>query len=409
VSEAVAGTARSSGVGDPVRFAFVVPRYGPEIVGGAELGARMMAERLVEQLGWPVEVFTTCARDHVTWANEYPEGTETINGVGVHRFATSSGRPPRFFPFSERVLSYPEAATVAESEEFVELQGPGCERLVDALKASDREVFAFYPYLYTTTVRGLPAVAGRSLLHPAAHDEPALHLWTYRRTLALPRGLVYHTRAERTLVERLFSIGSLPQIVAGLGLEEQNDEPQAQGPSALLESIGDRPYVLYVGRVDGFKGTTMLGAYFAAYKDRHPGHLGLVMAGPVTAQPPVHRDVLVTGPVDEADKWALIRNAVAFVHPSPHESFSLALMEAWSCGLPVVVNSLCAATREHVERSGGGLCFGSYAELEVVLDRIVRDEGLRLVLGERGRRFVESNFRWPTIIDRYSAFVHRVF
>ncbi|MGH9028534.1 MAG: glycosyltransferase family 4 protein [Acidimicrobiales bacterium] len=391
-----------------MKFAFVVPRYGKEIVGGAELGARMMAERLVERLGWSVEVFTTCAKDHVTWANEFPEGTEAVNGVTVHRFATSRGRPARFFPFSERVLSYPEAATIAEAEEFVELQGPGCQSLVEALAASDRDLFAFYPYLYTTTVRGLPAVADRALIHPAAHDEPALHLGVFRSPMTQARGLVYHTRAERVLVERLFPVAAVPQLVAGLGFDTAPEATDVAAGRDDPAGIGDRPYLLYVGRVDGFKGTTMLGAYFAAYKDRHPGPLALVIAGPVTAQPPAHRDVVVTGPVTDADKWELMRGATAFIHPSPHESFSIVLMEAWSCGLPVVVNARCDATREHVESSGGGMSFGSYAQLEVVLDRIAGDPGLRRLLGERGKTFVEANFRWPTIIDRYGRFAEHV-
>jgi hypothetical protein len=58
--------------GVAVKFAFVTPRYGEEIVGGAEMAARMIAERLVSQLGWSVEIFTTRAKDIVTWANEYP-------------------------------------------------------------------------------------------------------------------------------------------------------------------------------------------------------------------------------------------------------------------------------------------------------------------------------------------------
>ncbi|MDA8072078.1 MAG: hypothetical protein M0Z82_10885, partial [Actinomycetota bacterium] len=64
-----------------MRLAMVVPRYGVEILGGAELGARMLAERLVAQLGWSVEVFTTCAQDHMTWADVYRPGDHVLNGV----------------------------------------------------------------------------------------------------------------------------------------------------------------------------------------------------------------------------------------------------------------------------------------------------------------------------------------
>ena len=96
------------------------------------------------------------------------------------------------------------------------------------------------------------------------------------------------------------------------------------------------------------------------------------------------------------------------VNPSPHEAFSIVLMEAFSVGLPVVVNGRCAATREHCERSGGGLWFESYATFEAVVDRLVADARLRRIMGGRGRTYVERNFRWPAIIDRYASFVARV-
>lgn len=391
-----------------MRYGFVVPRYGTEVLGGAELGARMLAERLVARLGWSVEVFTTCARDHMTWEDEYAAGDETINGVLVHRFPTVVGRPPRFFPYSERVLSHPTATTTAEAEEFVALQGPTCPALVDALPGSACDLFAFYPYLYATTVRALPGVSTRAVMHPAAHDEPALHLPVYRDAFASVQGLVFQTWSERDLVERLFPVGHLPQVVVGLGFEEPPPGGAAGPLPAAVASLGGRPYLLSLGRVDGFKGTTMLAGFFAAYKERRPGPLALVLAGPVTAEPPAHPDVVVTGPVSEAEKWALLEGAASFVQPSPHEAFSIVLMEAWSRERAVMVNGRCAATREHCERSGGGLWFESYAQFEAAADRLVGDAALRALLGRRGRRFVEANFRWPVIVDRYATFAEGV-
>ena len=72
-----------------------------------------------------------------------------------------------------------------------------------------------------------------------------------------------------------------------------------------------------------------------------------------------------------------MRDALVSVSPSALESFSLVVIEAWVERVPVLVNGACGPTREHCERSGGGLWFTSYPEFEAVLERLVSDAGLR--------------------------------
>ena len=70
-----------------MKLAFIIQRYGAEVLGGAEHLCRLVAERLAPS--HDVEVLTTCARDYVTWANEYPEGVDRVRGVTVRRFASA--------------------------------------------------------------------------------------------------------------------------------------------------------------------------------------------------------------------------------------------------------------------------------------------------------------------------------
>ena len=56
--------------------------------------------------------------------------------------------------------------------------------LVEALCATDADVVAFYPYLYYPSVRGIGRCPMPAVLHPAAHDEPALYLPVFRGTFA---------------------------------------------------------------------------------------------------------------------------------------------------------------------------------------------------------------------------------
>ena len=78
---------------DARRIALVPPRYGPEVVGGAEAVIREVAHGLADR-GWSVDVLTTTARDHFTWADAEPAGTtvdRTSGGADVRVTRSGSG------------------------------------------------------------------------------------------------------------------------------------------------------------------------------------------------------------------------------------------------------------------------------------------------------------------------------
>jgi glycosyltransferase involved in cell wall biosynthesis len=388
-----------------VKLAFVTPRYGVEVIGGAETAARMLAERMCRRPDWEVEVLTSCALDHLTWENTEPAGTSTINGVTVRRFPTAARRLIDYFDLDAKLRLSPRTATLEESRRWVALNGPMCPGLVDAVATTDADVVACYPYLFATTVDGIAASNVPTVLHPAAHDESALYLAAFRRSFRDVDGFVYHTRSERELMEYAYRVGAQPQIVLGLGVSE----PAGGGrPGGDLVGLGDRPYLCYLGRVDEHKGCVMLAEYFEEYKARHPGDLALAFVGPISADLADHPDIVVTGTVSEADKWDILAGAQVMVNPSAYESFSLVVLEAWSLDVPVLVNASCAATMEHCRRSAGGLWFDSYRSFEACTERLTGDAALRSTLGEAGRRYTDRYYQWPAIIDRYTEFLEGV-
>jgi len=391
-----------------MRIAFVLPRYGPAVIGGAETAARLLAEHLVDLKGWSVDVLTTCAEDFVTWDDVYEPGEQWINGVRVERHRSAAGRRPSFHPLSAALLTDPAAASLEDADRWLDLQGPVAPAVAQVAATWEGDAMVFYPYLYWPTVRVIDQVAVPTILHPAAHDEPALHLPIFSAVFASADALVFQTEAERHLVERAFPVASHHQLLLGLGVDDPDDGAPVDAGSAQLSRVPDVPYLFCLGRVEKQKGTTVLAAYFARYKERHPGPLRLVLAGPVVEAPPVHSDIDVLGPVSEADKWDLLAGAAALVSPSPWEAFSLVVAESWSARTPVLVNAGCAATVEHCQRSGGGLRFDGYGEFEVAVDRLVADGGFRADLGRRGRAYVDARFRWPLVIDRYASFVESV-
>lgn len=392
------------GPGRTLRVGFLVPRYGLEIIGGAEFGARMLAEHLAAD-GCRVEVFTSRGLEAKTWADSYPEGTVEINGVNVHRFSAGP-RHPDFDELSHPVLADPARTSMAVADHWIDLQGPVMPGALDAAEASDADVIVAYPYLYWPTVAGVRRLGRRIVLQAAAHDEPPIRLPVFEAVFVNNGGMVFQTNAERRLVERLFPASlTAPQAIIGLGVEPAPGDP---GVARAALGVGDRPYLVCVGRVDQHKGTTILAEWWAAYKHRRPGPLALVYVGPIADPPPPHPDLIVAGPVDEEVKWGALRGATALVQPSPFEAFSLVLVEGWSVGTPALVNAFCGPTAEHCALSGGGVAFKGYAMFEAAVDALVADPALGARLGANGTAYVDRRFRWPALTTRYRTFLQTV-
>ena len=84
-----------------LKLAIVTPRYGPDVLGGAETLARTLAEQLASQ-GHQVHVWASCATDYYRWENVYPAGITTHNQVTVRRFPITSYDHARFTELSRQ-------------------------------------------------------------------------------------------------------------------------------------------------------------------------------------------------------------------------------------------------------------------------------------------------------------------
>lgn len=386
-------------------MAYVTPRYGLEVVGGAELGARLLAEHLVSECDVEVEVFTTCALEASTWEDHFAPETTSINGVTVHRYSSESGRDPNFDEWGTEILRFPERASVEQSSEWIKRQGPYCPAVVDAAVESSADLIGYYPYLYYPTVAGVQRDPKRAVLHAAAHNEQPIRLPVFSSVFESAAGIWYQSPAEQQFASSLFKTSHVPQSVVGLGVEKGEGDVAAARREV---GLGDEPFVICVGRVDSGKGTTALAEFFAAYKARNPGPLKLVIAGPVLDQPLDHPDVFVAGRISEEAKWGLLSDAKFLISPSAFEAFSIVLMEAWLMGIPVLVNQRGAVTTEHARVSGGGLSYDGFAHFEVAIQRLMADSEMRSVMGAKGQAYVEQRFCWPNLIQRYRVFLELV-
>lgn len=389
------------------KLAFVTPRYGAEVIGGAEYAARMMAENLVRYLDLEIEILTTTALDTGTWANHFDPGEENLNGVKVKRFSVDKGRSPEFSSFSGRLLKYPKSATNDEARIWIEMQGPLSSGLLKEIETSDAQAILFFPYLYHPMVGSIPKVSEKAVLIPAAHDEPPAYLPIFAPMFRSAKALMFQARAEERFVDKTFRVGDKPRLRAGLGIETYKFPITPL--NRALPSLSGSPFLLTLGRVEQLKGATLLSELFAEFKRRNPSPLQLVFAGPVTTAPIEFPDIHTLGTVSEEVKWSLLNECTALVNPSAFESFSLVLFEAWSLRKPVMVNAQCEVTRDHLIDSAGGFAFTDFAEFEAQLNALVESSQVRDQLGANGRRYLDAHYRWEVIVEKVESFLSKLF
>jgi glycosyltransferase involved in cell wall biosynthesis len=382
------------------RLAFVVQRYGREVLGGAEEQCRQLVERLAPR--FEVEVFTTCARDYLTWANAYRPGTDGVDGITVHRFPVARPRRVRAFGrLSQRIFDRPHR--FRDEAEWMERQGPDSPALFGALarRREEYDLFFFFTYLYQTTFFGLPLVAEKAVLLPTAHDEPPIRLGIYRPLFHLPRGIVYNTEEERAFIEATFHNRHVPNIIGGMGV----DLPPLP---EIAPAEGARGYLLYLGRVDVAKGCEELFAGYRRFAAARPDAPKLLLAGEVKMRLPRDPRIETLGFVSDERKRELIAGALALVVPSRYESLSLVALEAWAAGTPVVAMEHSAVLAGHLERSGGGWLYGDAAGLDRALGELLASPGERRRRGLAGRAYVAEGYTWERTVANYAEFLERM-
>ena len=388
-----------------MRLAFVVQRYGAGIAGGSETHCRQLAERLASH--HDITVLTTCARDYVTWANVYPPGPATESGVRVERFPVARPRDLKAFADVSDEVFDDLGSSPDREQAWFRANGPDAPALLEHLRAHGAEfdLVLFWTFRYAPSYFGLPLVADRAVLVPTAEEDAAIDLDVLEEFFARPAGYLFLTPEEEALVTTRAARRLQPARVIGMGLEPVDDR---RPDRSALDRLGIPPdYVLYLGRVDRNKGCATLLEYFQEYADAG-GQTTLVLAGPSTLMVPPHPRIHALGYVQEDLRVALLAHARALVAPSPYESLSIVLLEAWNHGVPALVNARCRVLQGQVRRANGGLYYRSSREFQEGLSWLLRNEEGRRALGRQGLAYVEREYRWPTVLERVESLLEEV-
>lgn len=389
-----------------ISVAVVLPRYGANLGGGAEALSKALSEHMKSYgLVSNIEIWTTCAVDHRTWANAFAPGVYDEEGITVHRFLVDERNTDIYVPL-EITIQQGISLTIDQQLDWLthSVNSRGLyEHIVR--EGQKYDVLLFAPYLFATSFWGALIYPERSVLIPCLHDEPYAYLQVFKHLFTQVRGFLFNANPERELARSIYELEDLDSRseFVGMGFYESH--------AVASQSLVNGPYLLYSGRKEQGKNLDLLISYFQSYRQTNADsdlELVLIGSGEINFLKELPEGVTDLGFVSEEEKLSLMKGALALCQPSVNESFSIVLMEAWLQKTPVLVHARCAVTRDHAVTSNGGLYFANEIEFALAVKELETSDSLRIALGQGGFDYVTSVFSWDAVIERLIKAFHKL-
>ena len=216
--------------------------------------------------------------------------------------------------------------------------------------------------------------------------------------------MFFNTNDERILVRKKFQNWKVRCRIGGAGV----DLPEDISSQRFRDKYGLENYIIYVGRIDTGKNCDQMFRDFIAYKEAYPGSLKLVLMGKNIIEIPKHPDIISLGFVDDQDKFDGISGAKFLILPSIFESLSIVVLEAFSLGVPVVVNGACEVLKSHCQRSNGGLYYKDTKEFCATVDYMIHHQDVCIAMGKNGQKYVNRYYQWDVVIRKLRGLIEDV-
>ena len=178
-----------------------------------------------------------------------------------------------------------------------------------------------------------------------------------------------------------------------------------------------KPYFLYVGTLEPRKNLSRLISAFEQLVDNGICNHQLVLAGKKgwkiddlytqIENSSAKNNIILPGFVDKEDLAALYTHADIFVYPSYYEGFGLPILEAMSCGVPVITSN----TSSLPEVGGDAALYFdpmSIQDLYETLSKLITNENLMLEMKQKGLER-SKQFSWEKAGKETIALFEQIF
>jgi glycosyltransferase involved in cell wall biosynthesis len=199
----------------------------------------------------------------------------------------------------------------------------------------------------------------------------------------------------------------------------KDDSFTANANKDILRKLNILPeqYFLFVGTIEPRKNLVVLLKAFEAFKNKTQSDYKLVITGQKgwksdsffkeLNKHPNRKDIVLSGFVSNEELRSLYTHALAFVYPSIYEGFGLPILEAMSCGTPVI-----AANNSSLPEVGGDAAM--YFETKDLLDLASKMElfydnpKLKAALSLKSLAQA-SKFSWETYAEEFIDTLENLF
>jgi len=385
-----------------MRIIHVIASIDPAGGGPPQVAMRLAAAQA--QLGHDVHVVTYGKRDIATVERTQQQlaGIPHLDALQVHWLPNPGGLERFLAVEAQRLLT-----EVLPGANWLHLHGIW-ERILHRAAATARRLDI--PYCFR------PA----GMLDPWSLKQKR---WKKRLALAavvrraLNGAAFIHTlnADEAKLIAPLSLRAPCVVLPNGVFLEEIEPLPEPGTFVAARPELSGKRLLLFLARLHYKKGLDYLAEAWRIVAPRVPD-AELVIAGPDEgarydfesriARAGLTNRVRMVGPLYGAEKFAALVDATCFCLPSRQEGFSVAVLEALACGVPVVISEACHFPEAAAAGAAEVVALGD-SSLAEALGRVLENPEHAQAMGRAGRELIRRDYTWPAIaarvVDAYRA------
>lgn len=372
-----------------MKILYITPSLAPEW-GGPTTVVTGLTEALVER-GVEVSIFTTAKRGE-------KEKIIRPNGVDVriftHRFLSRFWRS--YSPSINEMLK-----KEVEKCDIVHIHELWHYPHYAAYKAAKRTK---KPYLITP----------HGALEPWALNYKSPKKKIYMRLIQkqmLDEASALHaiTEAEIEHIHRFGLKNLITVIPNGINPEEFQILPPKEEFEEHYKELKNKKVILFLSRIHPKKGLDIL-ARASGKIVKNRDDIRLVIIGPdsegykaevieMFESMGILNKTIFTGMLTGREKLTALSRADVFVLPSYSEGFSMAILEAMACGIPIIITNKC--NFPEVKEAGTGIIIEPDAEqLTDSLEKLLDDEDISKQMGKKGKKLIMERYTWNKIAER---------